>query len=145
MVIERLSRPDARLLLAPADRRVDVEVLHARRADLTAQLGEIGRDAVKQRIPLATVAAMTAEVETQLDELDGQLSASSAHSPLDGFADAEDVAEAWAVAGVGRRKAVIRELMTVTLVKAPRGRVAGWRPGQPYFNPRAVQIDWQPS
>lgn len=142
IVIERLSRPDARLLLAAQERRVDVEALHARRTDVAEQLKEIGRDAVKLRIPLATVAAMTDEVQAELDGIDAQLSASSAHSPLAGFADAEDVTAAWDSATVGRRKAVVRGLMTVTLVKAPKGRPAGWKPGEPYFDPEAVKVTW---
>ena len=144
LVIERLSRPDARLLLAPADGpAVDADALYEQRADLAAQLDEIGRDAVKLRIPLATVAAMTTEIERGIAELDDQIAAASAHSPLAGFADATDVAAAWELATVGRRKAVVRALMAVTLVKAPRGRPAGWTPGDPYFDPAAVRIDWR--
>jgi hypothetical protein len=38
--------------------------------------------------------------------------------------------------------------MTVTLVKAPRGRPAGWRRpedggSRTYFNPRTVRIEWR--
>lgn len=143
LVIERLSRDDARLLLAPRGGQVDVEALYARRADLSAQLAEIGRDAVRMGIPLATVAAMAAGVETQLAEIDAQVSASTSHSALAGFADADDVAEAWKNASISRRKAIVNDLMTVTITKAPRGRPKGWTPGESYFDPETVTIEWR--
>jgi hypothetical protein len=62
-------------------------------------------------------------------------------SPLAGFADADDVAVAWDAASVSRRKAVIGTLMTVTLLKAPRGR----RPVGHYFDQEFVRIDWSRS
>ena len=145
LVVERLSRPDASGLLVPNGDRpgVDVGPLDARRKDANDQLDEIGRDAVKLGIPLVTVAAMTAEIESNIEDLDEQISALSTHSPLAGIAGADDVRAVWDAAPVGRRKAIVRELMTVTLVKATRGRPAGWTPGASYFDPRAVLTTWK--
>lgn len=142
LVIERLSRPDARLLLAPENRRIDVETLHARRADVDAKLLEIAALYADGAVSGPQLAESTRRLRAEAEEIDGEIAAASVHSPLAGFADADDVVSAWAAATVGRRKAIVRALMSVTVLPAARqgGRPPGWRPGMPYFDPDAVLV-----
>jgi site-specific DNA recombinase len=143
VVLERLSRPDARLLLTPEDRRVDVEALRARRADVTGRQTELAELFAQGAITGPQLAAATRTLQTEGETLDTEIDAVTASSPLAGFADAQDVRAAWDAATVGRRKAVVRALMEVTLMPAAKGRPAGWRPGDGYFDPRFVTIEWK--
>lgn len=47
----------------------------------------------------------------------------------------------WQALDLDRRRAVLAALMTVTVNKTPRGRPAGWKPGQPYFDAASVDIE----
>lgn len=138
IAIERLSRPDARLLLKPRP-NVDVPALQARSVALRGRLDELSGLFAAGAIDARQLTTGTTSIRAQLDQVDAELAAAVAASPLAEFAGAEDVAEAWEAAPVSRRKAVIRELMTVTLQKAPRGR----RPGGTYFDPDAIEIKWK--
>lgn len=143
LVIRRLSRPDARLLLAPEDRRPDLETLHARRADLAARETELAGLFAEGVITGPQLAEGTRSIRAQVETLDAQIGAATTVSPLNGFANAEDIELAWKAAPVSRRKAVIKALMTVTLLPAAKGRPKGWRAGAGYFDPRFIQIDWK--
>ena len=33
--------------------------------------------------------------------------------------------------------------MTITILPAPKGRPKGWRPGQPYFDPDSIRVEWK--
>jgi len=142
LVIERLSRADARLLLASEDRRADVEALRAQRDDIAGRQTELAGLFADGAITGPQLAEGTRKLAEQAEALDREISAATSSSPLAGFADAEDVAAAWTAAPVSRRKAVIRALMTVTLDKATPGRPRGWQAGTPYFDPRFVRIAW---
>ncbi len=143
VVVGRLSQPDARLMLAPVERRVDVETLHEQRADVEARLAELAGLFAEGVLTGAQLAEGTRVLRAEGDRLDGELSATQGVSPLAGFADAEDVAAAWEAAPMGRRKAVIRALMTVIVLPANRGRPQGWQPGAGYFNREFVKIEWR--
>lgn len=143
IVIERLSRPDAQLLLAPAARRVDVEGLHVQREVLRSRARELAALFARGAMTGDQLETASEIIRADTEGIDRELAAATATSPLSGFADAEDVETAWKSATVGRRKAVVRALMDVTLLPAPKGRPAGWSPGEPYFNPDAVRISWK--
>lgn len=143
VVLERLSRPDARLLLAPQSRRVDLEKLHAERAELEGGLADLARMVMRRKITEQQADAATDEARAEIERIDGQIATAGEVSALSGIADAADVRAAWEAAPVSRRKAVVRALMTVTLLPAPKGRPAGWSPGSGgYFDSRAVAIEW---
>ena len=104
---------------------------------LRGRLDEMGALYGAGAIDARQLATGSANIRAQLDQIDAELSAAVAGSPLAGFLDADGVAEAWAAANVDQRKAVIRALMTVTILKAPRGRRAGGE----YFDPAYVRIE----
>ena len=43
-------------------------------------------------------------------------------------------------APVDRQRAIVRALADVVILPSPRGRPAGWKPGQPYFRPETIRI-----
>lgn len=142
LVVERLSRPDALGLLVPARADVDLGVLQARRADVEARLSEIAGLFATGGVTGSQLAEVTSQLKAEGERLDAELDAATGHSPLSGVVDAPDPGVAFRSASVSRRKAVIRSLVEVTLVKTPRGRPVGWRAGESYFNPDGVRERW---
>jgi site-specific DNA recombinase len=138
VVLERLRRPDVHLLLR-ADPGVDTAALSSEAAAFRVRLDELAALFAEGAVTGAQLAEGTARIRQRLTELEVTLARTVAGSPLNGFADAEDVQAAWGASAVSRRKAVIDVLMTVTLLPAPRGR----RPGGHYFDADSLRIDWK--
>jgi hypothetical protein len=138
ILVERLSQPDAQLLLHGRTGQVDVAGLQDRANALRGRLDELSTLFAAGDITGRQLATATTSVRAQLDQVDAELATAVAGTPLAGFSDAEDVATAWENASISRRKAVIRTLMRVTLLKAPRGR----QPDGTYFDPDCVKIEW---
>jgi DNA invertase Pin-like site-specific DNA recombinase len=138
VVLERLSRPDARLLLNAATGD-DTEALSAEAAALRVRLSELSTLHATGAITGSQLAEGTAQIRARLTEVEARLANAFVGSPLAGFADAADVRAAWAATSVSRRKAVIDALMVVTLLPAPRGR----RPGGHYFDTASVFVEWR--
>jgi site-specific DNA recombinase len=140
VILERLSRPDARELLAP-DQKGDTSQLHARDAALAARLAELGRLAGEGAIDPIQLVEATAIIRQQREEITTQLAAMSRGSVLAGVADAPDPVKVWAGLDLSRRRAIIDTLATVTILPARRGRRPGWRPGESYFDPTTVRVE----
>lgn len=141
VVLGRLGQPDARLLLR-TENGVDVAALQDRGNTLRGRLDELSGLFAAGEIDGRQLSTGTTSLRAQLDTVERELSATVGRSPLAGFADTTSAAElddAWHAAPIGRRKAIIRELLTVTLHKAPPGR----QPDGSYFNPSCVQITWR--
>lgn len=140
VIVERLAAADAGELLRPLTPAVDLESLRSdanaareRLREIAAMFGEgdlsvtearIARTRAKKRLELAEVALNEATVAT----------------PLAGLAGAPDIAEVWPTLELGRRRAVLDALMTVTVM-----RILGKRPqgGPGWFDPAAIKIEWK--
>jgi DNA invertase Pin-like site-specific DNA recombinase len=134
LVLARLSRPDAHLLLV-TDHGTDTQALADEAAALRARnagLVALFSDGV---ITAGELKTERARIQTRLAELAAAMARSAVGSPLCGFADAEDVTAAWADASVSRRKVVINALMTVTLDSPGRGAQT--------FNPASIRVEWR--
>src|SRR5215218_3344003 len=140
VILERLSRPDARELLVP-DRRTDLTALHARDTALRERLDELGRLYGDGAIDAPQLQAATASIRTQRERITAELAAASRGSVLAGVADAPDPAKVWAGLDLSRKRAIIDTLVTVTILPARKGRRPGWQAGESYFDPATVQID----
>jgi DNA invertase Pin-like site-specific DNA recombinase len=140
VVIERMSRPDAIDLLRPRAPEVDVTGLRAEVSALRQRLDDLADDlALDER----TLARRGQALRGRIGELEGRLEQAGRGSALAGLAGAPDVEAAWAGLHLDRRRAVVRELMTVTINRARRGRRPGWKPGESYFDPEGVEIEWR--
>lgn len=141
VAIERLSRLD------PADlgrdrAAVDTASLQVQRLALQARLDELVDRFAAGEITGSQMERGSKTLRKRLDDLDQQLATAAGTSALDG-ATGPDVADVWPTLDLSRRRAIIDVLMTVIVHRAPRGRPAGWRPGETYFDPRAVEIAWK--
>jgi site-specific DNA recombinase len=142
VIIERLSRPDAAELLAP-DRKGDTSTFHLRDAALQARLDELGRLAGEGDIDPSQLVQATASIRRQREEITAALAAMTRGSVLAGVADAEDPAKVWARLDLSRKRAIVDVLIEVVILPAHKGRRAGWRAGETYFDPDSVSIEWK--
>jgi site-specific DNA recombinase len=143
VILERLSRPDAADLLAP-DQTGDLAALHARDAALRARLDELGRLAGEGVIDAPQLVEATAAIRRQREEITAQLDAANGGSVLAGVADAADPAKVWAGLDLSRKRAIVDVLIEVVILPAAhKGRRAGWRAGETYFDPSSVAIHWK--
>lgn len=167
-IIARLCREDARDLFTPRAPEPacepDTAELAAKHAALTARLSALGEafGADDEGDMTAFLAASRklkeriAEVERQLADAAASAASVAEPSPLDAVDLPElvrlhsvspDAALAYwrATYPMDVRRKILTTLATVTLRPARRGRPAGYVPGQPYFDPASVDIDWTPS
>jgi site-specific DNA recombinase len=140
VITERLSRPDARDLLA-SDQEVDTAALHTRDQALRERLDELGRLYGDGVIDAPQLTAATAQIRAQREQITAELAAASRGSVLAGVADAPDPAAVWEGLDLSRRRAIIDILAQVTILPARKGRRPGWQAGQSYFDPQTVRIE----
>jgi len=84
----------------------------------------------------------TASLREQLDALDKQLATNVSSTALNGVIGPQ-ASSIWPTLDLGRRRAIVQTLVTVTIERARRGRRPGWRPGEPYFDPQSISFDWK--
>ena len=141
VVVERLSRPD----VEPVGPTVaDTTDLHVERLAVQARLDGLVDSYTAATITARQMERGTVTLREQLDDLDRRLAATVTASALDGVTGA-NAAAVWPTLDLSRQRAIIEALMTITVHRTRRGRPPGWSPGQPYFDPRGVDINWRTS
>lgn len=134
LVIERLSRPDARDLLTDDD-RPDTEALRDEAGALRVRLDALADAFAVGDIDRGQLQSGSQRIRTRLDEIDGLVAHTSRAPVLVDLVEAEDVRATWEAVGLDRRRAVVQTLMEVTIL--PGG--GGYRE----FDPTKVQITWK--
>jgi site-specific DNA recombinase len=139
VILERLRRSDARDLLTTD--RADTTEFH-RQGDLVRQRLTGLTDAYADGdIDAQQLRAGTERLRARLDAIESELAASTRPSVLAGVADAPDPANVWAELDLGRRRAIVHTLVTVTILPGRKGRRPGWKAGESYFDPQTVRIE----
>lgn len=142
VVVERLSRPDARDLLsrqAPertAEQNAELLSLRTRRKSLARLLAD---DVLTE----AEVRTEAPALDAQIAELEAALDGPKRDDVLAAVVLSDDPPAAWEVLELDRKRAVIDTLMTVRIERTRKGRPAGWKRGDSYFNPEAITIEWK--
>jgi len=139
VIVERLSRPDA-LLSSPTT--TDTTSIHVERLAVSARLDELVDLHTSGDISARQLQRGTASLREQLDALDKRLAANVSSTVLDGVIGPQ-ASSLWPTLDLGRRRAIVQTLVTVTIERARRGRRPGWRPGEPYFDPQSISFDWK--
>jgi site-specific DNA recombinase len=134
LIVERLSRPDALELLAPTAPEVDLPGLRATANAVRARLAEIAEMLGEGELTRAEAQIARSRATARLERVEAEIAAATASSPLAGIVDAPDPATVWAGLDIGRRRAVLDCLMTVTVLPTTRG---------PGFDPETVRIQWR--
>lgn len=137
VIVERLSRPDAVDLLTPTAPQVNLAALRATANAARTRLAEIAEMLGDGELTRAEAQIARTRANTRLERAEADVATATRSSPLVGLADAPDPAAVWAGCDIGRRRAVLDTLMTVTVLPARR-------PG-PRFDPDTVEIHWKTS
>lgn len=131
VLLARLERPDAADLFSAATdvaaTQREIAELRTRLDDLAALLadGVLTREAVREQ---------GTKLRTRREGLQRELEAATADSPAASLLSAKDIKAAWELLSVNHKRAVVDELLTVTLLPAGRGA---------RFDPELVQIEWK--
>lgn len=134
VVIERLSRPDAAVLLRKDDSGRAV-VLRDEAQAIRSRLKSLGADHVQGKITLDDVRSGRAWGDARLAEINAELAELGRESALAPLLAADDARAAWGKLSIDRRRAVVAALMKVILHPAGRGTKV--------FNPESVKIEWR--
>jgi site-specific DNA recombinase len=140
VLVERLRRPDAVDLLRPV--APDIAPLRMEADGLRARLDELARLYAQGTVDASQLTEGTAALRTQLAEVDAALERAAQTSTMAGFAG-RDPAEVWEGLDLKQRREVLELLATVRVYKARKGRPPGWRPGESYFDPATVEVEWK--
>lgn len=133
VIVERLCRSDAVELLRPSAPDVDLPGLRAAANAARVRLAEIAEMLGEGELTRAEAQIARARASARLERAEAQIAGATAASPLAGLVDAQDPAALWAGLDIGRRRAVLDTLMTVTVLPVIR-------PGS-RFDPDTVRID----
>jgi hypothetical protein len=121
VIVERLSRPDISDLL-PKETGVDVAALREELVVTETRKKGAAQMFARGTIDAEQLETITAEVDAAITRVRGDLSAATAKSPLADFAATSDARRTWNDLTLGRKKEVLRHLLTVTLTPLGRGR-----------------------
>lgn len=140
MLLRRVSRGDlAELFAAEPEPGVDVAAIRRRITALEHNRHALGRrlalpDGDPDKIMLGTFDEYNRAAHTEITALEAQLASATISSPVMDLVSADDPEEVWETYGLEQRRAVVRELMTVTV--HPQGSRGG------KFDPDTIEIAW---
>lgn len=139
VIVARLSRDDVTDLLPRTDASVDVTVLQEELALLNQSEVELGLSLARRKLSTTAAEVAQAEIDQRRTEIHNELKSATAESPLAEFATTDNPAATWKALTLGRKREIVRLLVTVTLLPV-RGRPAG---GQ--IDPDSVRFDPVPT
>lgn len=143
VIVERLRRPDVRDLLRVSAAAPDVSELERRAVLLRERLDQLAGMFAEGAIDAQQLGAGTKALKDELQTVRDMIAAAYRGSALEDVADSPDPGAAWLDAPLDRRRAVLALLAEVTIDKAASGRPKGWQPGESYFRPETVRIEWK--
>lgn len=131
VIVARLSRPDARTLLAPD---LDVDKLRAQAVELRRRRDGLAGLLADGLLSPSAVRAQAGKLTQALETLDGQITAALGDSPAVEVASAEDPADAWQRLPLTSRRQVVELLVEVMILPAGKGVP---------FDPQHVRVGWR--
>ena len=138
IVLGRLAQPDAAIMLGTAG--TDVGALQRNRDGLQARLDELASMFAEGTVDGTQLKRGTAVLRDKLAAADAQVTQARSTSALaDLVLSGDDLERTWHATSADVQGRIIDALMTVTVLKAPRGR----QPDGGYFNPDYIRIDWK--
>jgi len=135
LVIARMSRDDAADLIAVPDAGIDVAALREEAAAIRRNLEEMAADRAPGVITRAQMLAATERGTIRLDQIADLITEAARENVLASLVAASNVASAWQEMDQSRQRAVIKNLMTITLHSPGRG-------ARRDFDPATVKITW---
>ncbi len=134
-IVERLSRPDALALITPTA-SVDLTGLAATASTLRARVTNLGELVATADMSPAQYRSLKGPLLDELAEVEAKMVASAGSSPLAEIAGRSDAATIWAGYDLGRRRAILDALMTVTILSVGKTGRKGFDPDTVRIEPR---------
>jgi site-specific DNA recombinase len=135
IVAVRLSRPDVADLLDGGDStHLGAAELRTQATALRLRLTEAADSFADDKISQSQLETITAKLNARRVAVEREQNSVNRSAVLAGLAGAPDPAKAFRDAPIDRQRAIIRELMTVTIMPGLRGRA---------FAPELIRIDWR--
>jgi DNA invertase Pin-like site-specific DNA recombinase len=139
VIIARLSQPDAAALVHRAA-QPDKDAVYAELNALKQRKAEVVRLTVDGTFTPAEARAGSEPLNKRISEIEALLAVAAERSPLDDLPlGTGEVAAVWEHLPLGNKRAILRLLMDVTLIKGKPGRYANGA----YFDGSSVQITWK--
>jgi len=135
LIVERLGRDDAAELRQPSADGVDVDQLHAEAVELRRRLTELSGLYAEGAVTAGQLTEGTAKLRRRLDLAERAVAAAGQGDPMAELVGAADLDAVWSGLDLGRQRAVLEALMTVTVLPAER------RGGR--FNPDLIRVEWK--
>ncbi|MBV8540747.1 MAG: hypothetical protein JO268_09425, partial [Pseudonocardiales bacterium] len=141
-------QPDAAsLLTTPTDPELNTTALHTEAAAIGQRLTDLSAAFAEGVITLTQLRTGTGKLRARLTEIEDTLTAAARVNPLIGLAGQSHIADIWYGTGpdrsggldLGRRRAVLATLLTVTVLPIGKGR----RLNGSYFDPTGIHLDWE--
>lgn len=139
VIVERLSRDDAQDLLLPGPDGVDVAALQLESETIRRRLTDLAALFGSGQIDMTQFTEGSDIARKQLEGVNQQLARAARQDPLAPLVGALDVRKAWNAMDLPRQRAVLRELVDVTLMPPRRGRM----PNGGYFDYDAIEFRWK--
>jgi DNA invertase Pin-like site-specific DNA recombinase len=137
LVIDRLSRDDVKNLLRPPVRQgIDTTRLKAEAARLRQRKARQMHLHSAGQIDDDDLVTGMADIRDRLDVVQAQLAACAEPDPLAEFRGDEPAEAVWRSLPLARKRAIVRDLMTVTLKPTARRG--------PGFDPKSVEVEYKP-
>jgi site-specific DNA recombinase len=134
VVLQLLARPDWSQVLRSNENGQDGEGLRVEAVALRGRLGEAADQFADGAITGSQLAKITLRVNERLADVEAAMAQTARGTALAPFAGG-DPERVWSALSVDRRRAVVRELMSVTVL--PSGKRGNG------FDPGLVRIDWK--
>lgn len=139
VVLERLSRPDARIVLG-ADIPTDVDALKTRKAAITAKMTSLMGMWQADELTDIQFREGNAKLKGDLKAVDVEIAEARKQSVLANLVLAgDDLQAAWEECSADLKGKVVDALMKVTILPSSRGRKIGGK----YFDPNYIRIEWK--
>jgi hypothetical protein len=122
VLVEKLSRPEAAKLLAPAAPGVDAPALRRELKVHQGRLTEIASDYDADLITRDQMLTQTASRRAKIAAIEEQLSRATEADPLAGIAGNPGADLVWDKLSLEQRRVILRSVLTVTLLPTGRGR-----------------------
>lgn len=135
MLLDRLSRPDMRLVIDSGE-KIDVAALQSKRAALQARLDELAGLFAEGVIDGSQLRRGSNDLRTQMSAVDSLLADLAHTSPVaDLLAAGEKLRERWAELTPDLKGKVIQETVTIKVMPSPKGYSK--------FRPELIVPEWK--
>jgi site-specific DNA recombinase len=139
VVVGRLARPDGVDLLGTGAGQNRVRELHEQAAAKRAKLDEANAMFLADEIDRAQLRDITARARQALAEIESSLADVARGSVYEGIAGRTDAADVWVGLTLERKRAIIDDLVTVTVHRGKRGGDSRTRSGEQFTSTVDVQ------